>query len=78
MCSQRSDQREDKGQRWCSLHVAFAGKHNMIVLSCVNFLVVRKHVWCFWWQEKSYAMEGNAEAERAGERAKKLEESSYF
>lgn len=33
---------------------------------------------CFWWQEKSYAMEGNAEAERAGERAKKLEESSYF
>ncbi|KAH0868524.1 hypothetical protein HID58_075546 [Brassica napus] len=34
----------------------------------------------FTWRllEKSYAMEGNAEAERAGERAKKLEESSYF
>ncbi|RID53575.1 hypothetical protein BRARA_G00959 [Brassica rapa] len=34
----------------------------------------------FTWRllEKSYAMEGNGEAERAGERAKKLEESSYF
>ena len=24
--SQRSDKREDQGQRWCSFHVAFAGK----------------------------------------------------
>lgn len=41
------------------------------------FFAMRKR--CrFWLQEKSYSMEGNAEAESsAGERAKKLE-SCYF
>ena len=36
-----------------------------------------KPMLCLWLQEKSYTMEGNAEAESAGDRAKKLE-SSYF
>lgn len=37
----------------------------------------KKPMLCFWLQEKSYDMEGNAEAESVGERVKKLE-SSYF
>ena len=37
----------------------------------------KKTMSCLWLQEKSYTMVGDAEAESAGERAKKLE-SSYF
>lgn len=85
VCSQRSDQKEDKGQRRFSFHVAFAGKHNMNSTSRISLSFVHmsmsfsdeKTMSYFWCQEKSYAMEGDAEARNAGQRAKMLE-SSYF
>jgi len=57
---------------------SFSSRTSQSFIMCQWMLIMReKTMSCLWLQEKSCDMEGNAEAESAGERAEKLE-SSYF